>query len=68
MPQLIQWDNQDYQFKNFICYAIMRAVKAKYQINQEVDKETGVDFIENLLKPRIYAYVQNPVIIYKKLF
>lgn len=60
MPQLIQWEIQESCFKNFICSAVMRAVKAKYQMTA-MNEENDVDIIESLLKPRIYAYAQNPV-------
>lgn len=57
----IRWELADAFFENFICNSLVRSEKARRNLSL-FNEDSGIDFMENLLRPRIFVYAKNPVL------
>lgn len=73
----IFWQQAELRFENFILDSVVKAEKGRglsalggatgQQLSAALaEQENSAEFVENLLRPRIYAYVANPVRFFKQ--
>ncbi|KAI1726079.1 hypothetical protein DdX_02773 [Ditylenchus destructor] len=68
----VYWQNPEFRFENLILDSVVKAEKGRSLnvlgasssgqqfVAALVEQENSAEFIDNLLRPRIYAYVTNP--------
>lgn len=58
-----KWINNEFKFEYFIIDSMIKAKKFCENTLNILIEENSIELIENLLRPRIYAYVIEPVSI-----